>query len=91
MDIEQIKVEVIAKVQKELELQENKTTGFGLDKLNYLQEYLSKFDDFSHKVVDILNEVLQSHNVNFNYEEKSSFIAYIKPTIEDLLKKYIIN
>ena len=93
MNKENIKSELILEVEKLLNLSENKISGSsGLDKLKAMAEHMGKADNFSHKIVDLLNEILAKNNVEFKDEkEKDNLIEFLNPTIKELIQKYILN
>ena len=93
MNKENIKNELILEVEKLLNLSENKISGSsGLDKLKAMAEHMGKADNFSHKIVDLLNEILAKNNVEFKDEkEKDNLIEYLNPTIKELIQKFILN
>ena len=70
MNKENIKSELILEVDKLLNLSENKISGNpGLGKLKAMAEHMGKADNFSHKIVDLLNEILAKNNVKFKDEK----------------------
>jgi plasmid rolling circle replication initiator protein Rep len=85
MNKENIKNELITEVQKLLNLSENKIGGnSGLGKNQAMAEHMGKADNFSKKIVDLLNEILVKEKIEFkNEKEKDSLIEYLKPTIND--------
>ncbi len=93
MNKENIKSELILEVDKLLNLSENKISGNpGLGKLKAMAEHMGKADNFSHKIVDLLNEILAKNNVKFKDEkEKDNLIEYLNPTIKELIQKFILN
>ena len=93
MNKENIKSELILEVDKLLNLSENKISGNpGLGKLKAMAEHMGKADNFSHKIVDLLNEILAKNNVEFKDEkEKDNLIEYLNPTIKELIQKFILN
>ena len=93
MNKENIKNELTLEVQKLLNLSENKIGGnSGLGKIQAMAEHMGKADDFSKKIVDLLNEILVKNNVEFKEEkEKDNLIVYLKPTITELIQKFILN
>ena len=93
MNKEKIKNELISEVEKLLNLSENKIGGnSGLGKLKAMAEHMGKADNFSHKIVDLLNEILAKNNVEFKDEkEKNNLIEYLNPTIKELIQKFILN
>jgi hypothetical protein len=60
---------------------------------NSLQELSNKLDNYSEfedKVFDVLNSILDKHGIDLEDEiEKQEFIEFIKPTITELIEKYI--
>ena len=93
MNKEKIKNELISEVENLLSLSENKIGGnSGLGKLKAMAEHMGKADNFSHKIIDLLNEILEKNNVEFkNDKEKDNLIEYLNPTIKELIQKYILN
>lgn len=93
MNKEKIKNELISEVEKLLNLSENKIGGnSGLGKLKAMAEHMGKADNFSHKIVDLLNEILAKNNVEFKDDkEKDNLIEYLNPTIKELIQKFILN
>ncbi|NMH26174.1 hypothetical protein [Flavobacterium solisilvae] len=94
MNSENIKSELISEVQKLLNRPENKIGGnsSGLEKIKAMSEHIGKADNFSKKIVDLLNEILVKNNVEFKDEkEKDDLIEYLKPTITELIQKFILN
>ena len=63
-----------------------------MGKLKAMAEHMGKADNFSHKIVDLLNEILAKNNVKFKDEkEKDNLIEYLNPTIKELIQKFILN
>lgn len=93
MNKENIKNELILEVQKLLNISENKIGGnSGLGKIQAIAEHMGKADNFSKKIVDLLNEILVKKKIEFKDEkEKDSLIEYLKPTITELIQKFILN
>jgi hypothetical protein len=93
MNNENIKNELTSEVQKLLNLPENKIGGnSGLEKIQAMADHLGKADNFSKKIVDLLNEILVKNNIEFKDEkEKDKLIEYLKPTITELIQKFILN
>ena len=93
MNTENIKSELILEVDKLLNLSENKISGNpGLGKLKAMAEHMGKADNFSHKIVDLLNEILAKNNVKFKDEkEKDNLIEFLNPTIKELIQRFILN
>ena len=70
MNKENIKNELISEVEKLLNLSENKIGGSsGMGKLKAMAEHMGKADAFSHKIVDLLNEILVKNNGEFKEKE----------------------
>ena len=93
MNKENIKSELILEVDKLLNLSENKISGNpGLGKLKAMAEHMGKADNFSHKIVDLLNVILAKNNVKFKDEkEKDNLIEFLNPTIKELIQRFILN
>lgn len=93
MTKEEIKNELIRKVENLLRLNENKMRrAEGLDKLNAWQEKFDKTPDFSKLIVDKLKEVLVENKIDFKDEnDKNDFLEYIKPTVKELVVKFMKN
>jgi hypothetical protein len=96
MDKEAIKNELIREVENLINSTNNpvqSASGFG--KLEALGNHLSNVDDFTKKITDKLNEILNVKNIRFDgengEEEKNELISYLKPTITELIKKYIMG
>ncbi len=96
MDKEAIKQELI----RECELIINSTDNpvkraSGFNKLEALGNHIDTTDEFSKKITDKLNEILVAKNLRFDgekgEEEKNELITYLKPTIIELIRKYIIS
>ena len=94
MDKEAIKDELI----RESELIINSTSNpvkraSGLNKLKALGNHLKTTEDFNQKLTAKLNEILEEKNITFEgengEEEKNELIEYLKPTITELIKKYL--
>ena len=57
-----------------------------------MAEHMGKADAFSHKIVDLSNEILEKNNVEFKDEkEKDNLIEFLNPTIKELIQKFILN
>ena len=93
MNKENIKNELKSEVEKLLNQSENKIGGnSGLGKLQAMAEHVGKTDNFSKKIVDLLNEILVKNKIEFEDEkEKDNLIIYLKPTITELIQKFILN
>ena len=93
MNKENIKNELISEVEKLLNLSENKIGGSsGMGKLKAMEEHMGKADAFSHKIVDLLNEILVKNNGEFKDEkEKDNLIEFLNPTIKELIQRFILN
>jgi hypothetical protein len=94
MDKEAIKEELI----RECELMINSTDNAvkrasGFNKLEALGNHIGSTDEFSKKIIDKLNEILVAKNLRFDGEsdetEKNELVTYLKPTIIELIRKYI--
>ncbi|EJG03399.1 hypothetical protein [Flavobacterium sp. F52] len=65
----------------------------GFDKLKALGNHLKTTDDFTQKLTAKLNEILEANEISFEGEngevEKNELIEYLKPTITELIRKYL--
>ena len=92
MDKDQIKTELISEVEILLSLNKKKlaNTAAGIGKIKAMADHAGKMDDFSNRIIDILNEILQKNKIELNNEDdKNELLAFLKPTVADLLRKYI--
>lgn len=88
-----IKNKLIREVEDMFTLRENQMRKTqGLDKLNAWQEKFERTPDFSKIIIDKLNEILKKNSFEFeNENDKNQFTEYIKPTVKDLIVKFIKN
>ena len=94
MDKEKIKSELISEVNKMINSNPDKfKKSMGLtDKLDMWSKKIGNADDFSKKIIDKLNEILNKHSVKFKDDsEKNDFLKFINPTIKELIVKNIKN
>jgi len=91
MDKDQIKTELISEVEILLSLSKKKLANTaGIGKIKAMADHVGKMDDFSHRIIDILNEILKKNKIELNNEDdKNDLLAFLKPTVADLLRKYI--
>lgn len=93
MDKEAIKNDLIREVEILINSNVNpvKTTS-GFNKLEALGNHIDTLEDFSEKITDKLNKILQTKNIKFeNEDEKNELILYLKPTITELIRIYILG
>ncbi|MCE7057967.1 hypothetical protein LZF95_25000 [Algoriphagus sp. AGSA1] len=93
MDKDKIKEELISEMGKVILQSEsfNRVEGV-IEKLEMWQKKLKTVKGFSGLILENLNKILERHNVEFSNElEKSEFIEYIKPSIQDLIVRHIKN
>lgn len=93
MDKEEIKNELVREVEVLINSDTNPVKrASSVNKLGALGNHLGTLDDFTKKITEKLNEVLQSKNIVIkNKEEKNELIEYLKPTITELIRKYIMG
>jgi len=94
MDKEAIKNELIRESELIISSSTNPVKrASGFDKLKALGNHLKTTDDFTQKLTARLNEILEAKNITFEGEngeaEKNELIEYLKPTVTELIRKYL--
>lgn len=91
---EEIKSELIHRFnQKAKSLNRVNRNASGFQKLEQLAKKFEKnnINKLQNAINNTINEILEERNVEFKNGEKDAFISFIKPTVKDLLIKYLKN
>lgn len=91
MDKEAIKDELIKECELLISSAKNNKHNAGVTKLEALANHIGTVGDFTKTINVVLNEILKQQNVTKfkNEEEKSELLVFLKPTIAELMRKYI--
>lgn len=93
MDKEEIKNELFREIESMINSKSNPVKrASGLNKLNALSEQANSLDDFTAEITIKLNEILKSKDVVLgNEKERDDLMEYLKPSINILIKKYLLG
>lgn len=93
MDRDEIKNELVREVEEIINSKSNPVKrATGLNKLGALSTQAGTLDDFTKKITEKLNEILVNKKIVIeNEEEKNEFMEYLKPTITELIRKYLLG
>ena len=92
MNKEEIRNQLIEEVQDLLTHKYKRKPSKGLDALKGLANHFKGSEDFGNVITKTLNSILQKNEVKFeSEEEKKNLITFLKPTITDLIRQYMLN
>ena len=91
MTKEEIRVRFIARIKSEI-IQSRSGVQYlsGIEKLEKMVERHKTVNLFVGKMNTILNQIVDSSDYDIK-KNKSEFSEFIKPTVEELLKEYLLN
>lgn len=90
---EQIRQELIVEYERLIQSEQYQTKkAEGFDKVDAMSEHMQGSDAFYRVLIDKLNEVIVSNNVLLEDEqEKLDFQAFISPTLQEYMGRYLRN
>lgn len=87
MDKEAIKDELISECEKLINSAKNSQSTVGVSKLKAMANHLGTIDDLTKNINIKFNDILNQQNISD--EERRELMMYLKPTVVELVRKYI--